>query len=45
MARRGITYGTRNAEIEPDGQIIELKDKPVGGEYFFAPCISFFKNL
>jgi Dyp-type peroxidase family len=31
MARRGITYGTRNAEIEPDGKIIELKDKPVGG--------------
>ncbi|MGL4884465.1 MAG: Dyp-type peroxidase [Waterburya sp.] len=31
MARRGITYGTRNAEIEPDGRIIELKDKPVGG--------------
>jgi Dyp-type peroxidase family len=31
MARRGITYGTRNAKIEPDGKIIELKDKPVGG--------------
>jgi hypothetical protein len=31
MARRGITYGTREAERDPDGKIIELKDKPVGG--------------
>jgi Dyp-type peroxidase family len=31
MARRGITYGTRNAEIDAEGKIIELKDKPVGG--------------
>jgi Dyp-type peroxidase family len=31
MARRGITYGARNAEIDADGQIIELKDKPIGG--------------
>ncbi|MGL5796173.1 MAG: hypothetical protein ACRC06_17575 [Waterburya sp.] len=31
MARRGITYGTRNAEIELNGRIIELKDKPIGG--------------
>ncbi|WP_404787814.1 Dyp-type peroxidase [Altericista sp. CCNU0014] len=31
MARRGITYGTRNAELDAEGKIIELKDKPVGG--------------
>lgn len=31
MARRGITYGTRNAELNDEGNIIELKDKPVGG--------------
>jgi Dyp-type peroxidase family len=31
MARRGITYGTRNAQIDAEGKIIELKDKPVGG--------------
>jgi Dyp-type peroxidase family len=31
MARRGITYGTRNAEIDAEGKILELKDKPVGG--------------
>jgi Dyp-type peroxidase family len=31
MARRGITYGARNAEIDAEGQIIELKDKPIGG--------------
>jgi Dyp-type peroxidase family len=31
MARRGITYGTRNAEIDAEGKIIDLKDKPVGG--------------
>jgi Dyp-type peroxidase family len=31
MARRGITYGTRNAELNNEGKIIELKDKPVGG--------------
>jgi Dyp-type peroxidase family len=31
MARRGITYGTRNAELDVEGKIIELKDKPVGG--------------
>jgi Dyp-type peroxidase family len=31
MARRGITYGTRNAELDNEGKIIELKDKPVGG--------------
>jgi Dyp-type peroxidase family len=31
MARRGITYGARNAEIDADGQIIELRDKPIGG--------------
>ncbi len=31
MARRGITYGSRNAEIDANGQIINLKDKPIGG--------------
>ncbi|MCY7366692.1 MAG: peroxidase [Chamaesiphon sp.] len=31
MARRGITYGARNTKIDADGQIIELKDKPIGG--------------
>jgi Dyp-type peroxidase family len=31
MARRGITYGTRDAELDEKGNIIELKDKPVGG--------------
>jgi Dyp-type peroxidase family len=31
MARRGITYGTRNAELNSEGNIIDLKDKPVGG--------------
>ena len=31
MARRGIPYGTRNAELNDEGKIIELKDKPVGG--------------
>jgi Dyp-type peroxidase family len=31
MARRGITYGTRNAELDREGKIIELMDKPVGG--------------
>lgn len=31
MARRGITYGARNAKIDADGQIVELKDKPIGG--------------
>ena len=121
MARRGITYGVRDAEVDADGKIVELKDRPIdrvgllfmayqsnfenqfeftqsswannpgfvrsdagidpvigqleseatnvqqqpiawdserkepidfhgfvtmkGGEYFFAPCISFFKHL
>jgi Dyp-type peroxidase family len=31
MARRGITYGTRNAEIDAEGKILKLKDKPIGG--------------
>jgi Dyp-type peroxidase family len=31
MARRGITYGARNAEIDADGQVVKLKDKPIGG--------------
>jgi Dyp-type peroxidase family len=31
MARRGITYGMRDAELDEKGNIKELKDKPVGG--------------